>query len=337
MKRLFWIFLLCACALRAAEAQTPGQEETAKNRVLRVNVSLVLLNVAVTDDKGNYVTGLHPSDFEVFEDGIPQKIANFGEGNGPQQPVNLGPDGRPVPEESSSPAATLAGADIFILFDTSNYMYRGFAQAQDAIAEFIRSLDSPERVAFYAYSRNLYRGSQLTADRTQVLRGVRSTTAGDDPALYNALLLTLKDAGHFPGRKVVVVFSNGPDRASMVAPEDISELAQSESIPIYVISTREAKLDPVSTTVFLRMAAATGGQAYFTKNWRSQQQAFASIREDIGHLYSLSYYPQPNPNRGWRTITMKLTGPAEKKYHLRTRSGYRPKAPTAAGEPATAQ
>src|SRR5262249_16785715 len=184
-----------------------------------------------------------------------------------------------------------------------------------AIAEFVRSLDSPERIAFYAYSRNLYRGSELTSDRKQVLQGVRSTTAGDDPALYNALLLTLKDAGRFPGRKVVVVFSNGPDRASMVAPEDISELAQSEGIPIYVISTREAKLDPVSTTVFLRMAAATGGQAYFAKNWRSQQQAFASIREDIAHLYSFSYYPQPKPNRGWRAITIKLTRPAAQEYH----------------------
>src|SRR5262245_2773771 len=87
MKRLFWLLLICACCLSGSLAQTPGQDETSKNRVLRVNVSLVLLNVAVTDDKGNYVTGLHPSDFEVFEDGIPQKIANFGEGNGPQQPV----------------------------------------------------------------------------------------------------------------------------------------------------------------------------------------------------------------------------------------------------------
>lgn len=337
MKRFFCSVLICAACLGASLGQTAGQEETPKKRVLRVNVSLVLLNVAVTDDKGNYVTGLHPSDFEVFEDGIPQKIANFGEGNGPQQSVTLAADGKPMAEEPIVPPSTTTGADIFVLFDTSNYMYRGFAQAQDAIAEFVRSLDSPERIAFYAYSRNLYRGSELTSDRNQVLRGVRSTTAGDDPALYNALLLTLKDAGHFPGRKVVVVFSNGPDRASMVAPEDISELAQSEGIPIYVISTREAKLDPVSTTVFLRMAAATGGQAYFAKNWRSQQLAFASIREDIGHLYSLSYYPQPNPNRGWRAITMKLTGPAAKKYHLRTRSGYRPKPPNAAGESPAAQ
>jgi VWFA-related protein len=209
-------------------------------------------------------------------------------------------------------------------------MYRGFALAQDAIAEFARSLDSPERVAFYSYSRDLYRGALLTADRTQVMRGVRSTTAGDNPALYNALLLTLKDAGQYPGKKVVVVFSNGPDTASMVAPEDISELAQSEGIPIYVISTNEAKQDPISSIVFQRMTTATGGEVYFAKSWKRQQQAFASIREDVGHLYALSYYPRSNPNRGWRAIKVKLVGAAAKKYHVRTRSGYRPKVSRAA-------
>src|SRR5436309_7504637 len=58
--------------------------------------------------------------------------------------------------------------------------------------------------------------------------------------LFRSLLMTLKDAAQFSGRKVVVVFSNGPDNASMVAPEDVRELAQSEGIPIYMISTREA-------------------------------------------------------------------------------------------------
>ncbi len=92
----------------------------------------------------------------------------------------------------------------------------------------------------------------------------------------------------------------------MVPPEDVAELAQSKGIPIYMISTREAKLEPVSSTVFKRMSAATGGEAYFAKTWRQQQKAFASIRNDLAHLYSVSYYPQPNPNRGWRTITVKL-------------------------------
>lgn len=314
--------------LLSAGSPSHAQDDQSNKPVVRVNVNLVLLNVAVTDNKGHYVTGLRPSDFEVLEDSIPQSISTFGEGDAPQRAVDQTLDSRlegtTQPEEQHS-ESVLAGANVFILFDTSNYMYRSFAIAQDAIAEFARSLDSPERLAFYSYSRDLYRAALLTNDRTQVLRGVRSTVAGDNPALYNALLLTLKDAGQYSGRKVVVVFSNGPDTASMVAPEDISELAQSEGIPIYVISTNEAKQDPISTTVFERMTRATGGEVFFAKSWKRQQQAFASIREDIAHLYSLSYYPKNNPNRGWRTIKVRLTGEAAKKYHLRTRSGYRPR------------
>jgi Ca-activated chloride channel family protein len=305
---------------------------------LRVVVDLVQLNVAVTDSKGNYVTDLRPSDFNITEDGISEKIANFEEGNGPTRTLV------DIPEETDADAgdvsaaqgrdptvdplqglnAALAGADVFILFDTSNYMYRGFVFAQDAISDFIRSLETVDKVAFYSYSRNLSRAAPLTADRAGVVRGVRTTVAGDDAALYNCLLLTVKDAARYPGRKVVVVFSNGPDNASMVPPEDVTELAQSVGIPVYMISTREAQLEPVSTAVFERMSAATGGKAYFAGSWRDEKKAFASIRNDLAHLYLLSYYPAPNPNRGWRTITVKLAGDRLKKCHIRTRNGYRP-------------
>src|SRR3982074_1565726 len=104
--------------------------------------------------------------------------------------------------------------------------------------------------------------------------------------------MTVRDAGQNTGRKVVVVFSNGPDNASMVPPEDVAELAQSKGIPIYMISTPEAKREPSSGPVFNRMSAAPGGEASFAKPWREQQKAFASIRNDLAHLYSLSYYPQ---------------------------------------------
>src|SRR3990172_3695254 len=228
-------------------------------------------------------------------------------------------------------AAMAAGASVYILFDTSNYMYRGFVFAQDAITEFIRSLENPDRVALYSYSRDFARVVPVTVDRVQVLRGVRQTVAGDDAALYNALLMTLRDAAQISGRRMVVVFSNGPDNASMVAPEDVRELAQAEGIPIYMISTREARHDPVSTAVFERMSTSTGGKAYFAKNWQDQQKAFSSIRDDLSHLYALSYYPQPNPNRGWRSITVKLVGDHLKKYRVRTRTGYRPRTPRISG------
>jgi Ca-activated chloride channel homolog len=302
---------------------------------INISVDLVQLNAAVTDSKGNYITGLRPQDFEITEDGIPETIAMFGEGDEsahailkatpPQaKPADPGVDEKAEGGQvSASELTSLAGgANVFVLFDTSNYMYRGFVFAQDAIADFVRSLKSADKVAFYSYSRDLSRGALLTADRSQVLRGVRTTVAGDDAALYNCLLLTVQDAAHFTGRKIIVVFSNGPDNASMVPPEEVAELAQSTGTTIYMVSTEQAHLEPISNAVFQRMTAATGGKVYFAKNWEEEQNAFASIRNDLAHLYSLSYYPQPNPNRGWRTITVKLVnGP--KKYHIRTRDGYR--------------
>jgi Ca-activated chloride channel homolog len=301
---------------------------------IHVTVNMVQLNVAVTDKKGNYVTGLTPKDFAIYEDGIVEKPATFAEGNEPAR--NLG-DLADIPGAASGPAGSAAvagpprnfndlisGANVFVLFDTSDYMYRGFVFAQDAISDFIRSLGNADKIAFYSYSRDLSRAAPLTADRSQVLRAVRSTVAGDQAALYNCLLLTLKDAALNTGRKVVVVFSNGPDNSSVVPPEDVAEFAQSAGVSIYMISTQEARLEPVSTAVFDRMTAATGGKAYFAKNWKDEQQAFASIRDDLAHLYSLSYYPKANPNSGWRTISVRLIGDHLKKYKVRTRSGYRP-------------
>lgn len=333
---LFCLVFLSACL---GGARAAAQQADPNKTVFHVAVNLVQLEVAVTDSKGNYVTGLRPSDFAIFEDGITEKIATFGEEKEAPQPVadvaagkntlkaaeSYAPPGPPALNDSPGGFPRVAGASVFILFDTSNYMYRGFVYAQDAIAEFVRSLDRPDRVAFYSYSRDFSRSALLTSNQAQVLRGVRATVAGDDAALYDCLLLTLKDAATITGRKVVVVFSNGPDNASMVSPEDVRELAQSEGIPIYMICTRQAKIEPVSTAVFERMTASTGGKAYFSKNWRDEQKAFASIRDDLEHLYSLSYYPQNNPNRGWRTITVKLVGETLKGNHIRTRSGYRPR------------
>ena len=335
-RRSFFAALFFAGLLAGSAVWLQAQEDESRPN-FHVVVDLVQLNVAVTDNKGNYVTGLKPEDFVVTEDNVRQKIATFGEGSqapravgdfaqGESNPQSIEPN--PTLEEAAQGSGAsndpLVGANVFILFDTSNYMYRGFAFAQDAIADFVRSLDGPDRIALYSYSRDLFRASTLTPDRNAVLRGVRATTAGDDAALYNALLLTLKDAGSYRGRKVIVVFSNGPDNDSLVPPEDVGELAQSEGIPIYMISTRAAKLEPISTAVFGRMASATGGEAYFAKSWKDEQQAFAAIRDDLAHLYALNYYPQPNPNQGWRAISVKLVGERLKKYHIRTRSGYRP-------------
>jgi VWFA-related protein len=321
----------------AGPGRTAAQDDEAS---IRVRVNLVQLNVAVTDKDGAYVTGLRPEDFTISEDKIQEKVATFEEGKAVDRtesssaatvPANEPADAATPKTDSPAPAVATShmtaspysDASVFILFDTSNYMYRGFVFAQDAIAGFVRSLQGASKLAFYSYSRDLSRAAPLTSDRERVLQGVRNTVAGDDAALYNCLLLTVKDAARVSGRKVIVVFSNGPDDASVVPPEVVAELAQSTGTVIYMVSTREAQLEPISTAVFERMSKATGGKAYFAKSWRDETKAFESIEDDLAHLYSISYYPQPNPNRGWRTINVKLVGKDKQKYHIRTRDGYR--------------
>jgi VWFA-related protein len=298
-----------------------------------VKVDMVVLSFSVTDSHGKYVNGLKPKDFKVFEDEIPEKVATFTEGNhAPLQVLENG-ETKPLHVASASndgvgPAQDLrqdaAWTNVFVLFDTSNYMYRGFVYASDAIADFIRGLDRADSVAIYTYSRNLNRSVALNRDRTSAIAGLRRAVAGDDSALYNCLLLTLRDAAKVPGRKVVIVFSNGPDNASMVAPDDVRAVAEDEGIPIYVISTSEVNKDAISSSIFKRISTNTGGKSYFAKTWQKQVEAFESIREDLGNSYTITYYPQPNPNEGFRKIRVETTSETAKKYRIRARPGYRP-------------
>jgi len=316
--------------VRAQEQRAQEQRPT-----FRVKVDMVVLSFTVTDSKGHYINGLKPSDFRLTEDSIAQKINTFGEGNKP--PVQVLDNGSTRPLAVSAEVGnqldgaptevrpdSFVGTNVFVLFDTSNYMYRGFVYASDAIADFVRGLDKTDSVAVYTFSRNLSRPAPLTHDRNDAIFGLRKAVAGDDAALYNGLLLTLRDAAKVPGRKVIIVFSNGPDNASLIAPDDVRAVAEDDGIPIYVISTNDVSKDPMSTNVFRRISTRTGGKAYFAKTWQKQVEAFESIREDLGNSYTITYYPQPNPNEGFRKINVEIVTDVGKKYRVRARPGYRP-------------
>src|ERR1022692_1084399 len=176
--------------------------------IFRSNVDYVVLSFQVTDSKNHYVNSLKPSDFRIYEDGILQKISTFASGT--DAPVAVSDDGSTHPlldaKKDALPGMdrpdAVVGTNVFVLFDTSNFMYRGFVYAEDAIADFVRGLDRADSVAVYTFSRNLSRGSVLTREHGDAIAGLRKSVAGDDTALYNALLLTLRDAAKVPGRKV---------------------------------------------------------------------------------------------------------------------------------------
>ncbi len=198
------------------------------------------------------------------------------------------------------------GTNVFVLFDTSNYMYRGFVYASDAIADFVRGLDRADSVAVYTYSRNLSRAAAVdTRSERRHHRSAKGRRRRRLGALQR-LLLTLRDAAKVPGRKVVIVFSNGPDNASMVAPDDVRAVAEDEGIPIYVISTNEVNKDPISSSVFKRISTAHRRQSLLRQDLA---EAGGSLRDPSakisGNSYTVTYYPKANPNEGFRKITIE--------------------------------
>ncbi len=156
----------------------------ARTPVFKSRVDLVVLSFTVTDNKGKYVNGLKPADFRIMEDGIKEKLSTFSEGNRPAMeimddgtmkpaPPAEVPDGEKIVLQPGAPGGdAFVGTNVFVLFDTSNFMYHGFVYAEDAIADFVRGLDKSDSVAVYTFSRNLSRAANLTHDRNDAIFGL---------------------------------------------------------------------------------------------------------------------------------------------------------------------
>ena len=279
--------------------------------IFRASVRMVVQPFSVTDSRGKPVSGLKPSDIRILENGVSQRIIALTEGT----KVILHAEGQ---EDGA------VGASVFVLFDTSNAMYSVFPYVCDSIADFVRRLDPADSVAIYTFSRNLSRASPLTKDHLQARAGLINAVAGDDTALFNALLLTIRDAARVPGRKAIVVFSNGPDNASMIGPEDVGRVAEDEGIPIYIVSTLRVTRDPATTNALQTLVKRTGGHLYWAPGWQDQAAAFQAVRRDIATSYTAYYYPTPDSDPGYRLVQVEVTSAQGAKWHVQARSGYEP-------------
>jgi VWFA-related protein len=262
---------------------------------------MVSVSFTVMDANGRYVKGVKAPDIRILEDGTEQQVATF-----------------------SDPSGAQAGTSVFLLIDASNAMYGEFVQAFDAVSNFLRSFTG-HAVAVYTFNRNLHRTAPLARDPWRQISVSASGVLGDETAIFNSLLLTVRDAAGIPGNKTVVLLSNGPDTASMIGPDDVARVARDEGIPIHIIFTE--KSGPLLTAAFRRIAATTSGQAYPARTWQDQEAALNPIREELLNSYTVAYYPKPNDNAGFRKIRIELVGDGAQRYRVRARPGYKPTLP----------
>lgn len=293
MRLKYLFYLIPVMGLVALSQSRPGS-------IFRTKVDLVEVSFVVTDDSGKYVPGLKSDDLRVLEDGREQHIRSF------------------VDSSAAAPDDGQAAANIWVLFDTSSSVYSTFPQTEDSIAAFIRSARPRDSIAINSFSRNVSHLSPLSLDHDLALHNLREAVAGDQNALYNAILLTVLDAAKTPGRKSIIVFSNGPDDSSVLSPEDVGRVAEREGVPIYLFSRGRNDTDTIEA--MRSLASRTGGQVYNTRTRGEQLDAFAGVHNDLRHTYLLTYSPLNRPEPGFRKIELQI--PGRSSCHLRSRAGY---------------
>lgn len=290
----------------AAEAsQGLGSEETP---TIRVETRLVNVAVNVVDSKGAPVGGLGHEDFEIAEDGVPQKIAVF-------------------ERESSTPLS------IVLAIDASESVLRNERLEKDAAKHFVRALlrdqDELDLMDFADTVREIV---PFTNQKKRIEAGLGQLQRGDETALYDAIYLgaqrlseTRNDAGR---RRVMVLITDGGDTKHSSRYGQALEQAQRAGAMLFSIIIVPVAADAGRNTggehALIQMADDTGGRYYYVEDPKDLEAAFARVSDDLRTQYVLGYYaPQRGPDASFRKITVRMRDPGlAARDRLRYRSGY---------------
>ncbi len=306
------ILALLVPSIAAAQAGAQAARDSAQDSsVFRSGVSLVALNVTVTDSKKRYVSGLGANDFAVFEDGIQQEVRFF--------------------ESNAVPI------DLIILLDTSSSMEHRLDLVQRAALGFVGTLRAGDRAAVVAFNDGVDVLQALTPDHAALESAIRSTTAGGATALHNALYIALKQFGQSVKgagqirRQALAVLSDGDDTSSLISFDDVMEIASKSGVSIYTISLGSDVSQDASPNGprgfsqsdygMRKIAQDTGALSFFPQSVRELRAIYDSIAAELSSQYSIGYAPRNARSDGrFRRILVRVTSRPD--LRSRARSGY---------------
>ena len=271
---------------------------------IKVDVKLVNIFVTVTDEHGSPVGSLTKDNFQIFEDGHPQKISVFG-------------------KESELPLSIVL--DIDTSLSTRKDLPLELGSARRFAHAIIRPVDA---LSLYDFSEVVSQDLPFTADLKAIDRGVDHVHTGAATALYDAVFLGAQALETRQGRKVLVVITDGGDTASQINYQGALRAAQQAEAIVYSIIDvpieASAGRDTGGEHALIQLSEDTGGKYYYASSITQLDQAFRAISDELRTQYLLAYYPaQRLADSDFRRLEVKLTGvPEAANYNARHRTGY---------------
>src|SRR5438309_5622288 len=262
----------------------------AAQKSLKVDVELVMMNVAVTDSDNRSVTDLKAENFHIFEDKVEQQIRYF-----------------------SSEAAPMS---LGIIFDISHSMERKLDFAKDAATKFLEQGTPDDEYFLVEFSSRAKLAEGFTSDIRRLRDRLSLTPAEGATALYDAVYLglsKLKGAQH--PKKALLLITDGEDNHSRYSRGDIREVVRESDAQIYVIDLGRALIGD--------LAEMTGGHSYRT-SVNDLEDTCEKIALELKNQYVVGYEStNRNKDGKFRKVRMKVTPPAGmSKLNVRSRDGY---------------
>lgn len=300
-----WKARIGAFLLLATSALSAGGAD-AHAPVFSSDVRMVRLNVIVQDAQGRMVTNLQASDFTVSDDGQPQRLELFGRAYEPGQD-------------------DLMTLDLGMLFDTSESMLGELRLSQEAAARFLESIPRARDLMTIFFDQDI-RISRYDSENQQGLsERIWSAKGGGNTALYDSIAVYLARVGDGPGRKVLVLFTDGEDSTSALSLSEMLQLLKASSVTVYAIGfsggfARGSQRAFVSTSVLRSVTSLTGGTVFTPRTSKDLPEIYASILKELESQYVLGY-PMPDGRADGRFHKLKVTL-KDRNLKVRSREGY---------------
>lgn len=319
---VLFIFLTVGCASAAAQDDDP----------LKIDASIVRLNVGVVDQRGQPITDLSRSNFKIFEDGVRQEILRF--------------------EPSAAPFS------VVMILDMSGSTLSFRQVMKQSAFRFIDALSPADRVAVVEFYDKVNLRNDFTTDRRTIANSIDVSNGRGKTQFYKALDFALDKLGKEGNRrKAVIVLSDGVDTAARDVDRDSLEKVRDDQIatsikpesseilrtvlnkadllgvtiyPLALPTGDPARLaDPTPRQVAMYRAARsrlqlvadrTGGTLHAINHLEEMGKLYALVAADLRTLYTIEYQPQNDKHDGkWRAVSLKIDNP---NLISRTRPGY---------------
>jgi Ca-activated chloride channel homolog len=301
--------------LPGPKSDTTRQEPPAETLSINSNLVTVVTSVAMAKEGLTEIPagGLQAEDFEVFEDGVPQEIAQFAR-----------EDGVPL--------------RLVMLFDSSTSVTQQIGFERRAAARFFERVMRPQdKAALFAVSTDVTVLQDFTSNVSQLTSATRLLRARGATSLYDAIYLASDHLKPTQGRHVIVIVSDGGDTTSSKQLRDALAGAQAADAVIYAVFTgtnlaSQNVRDLAAERALVTLTGETGGEVYYPqlgltegdndedKSLRILDEAFARLAAQLRTQYTLRFYSTNEARDGrFRKIAVRVKRPG---YAARARSGY---------------